>query len=53
MHQTQYPKIIAFVEGTMEKIFINNNFHYVTFGACIKWRQLEYDSDGAADRDVV
>lgn len=30
MHQTQFPKILAFVEGHMERIFINNNFHYVT-----------------------
>lgn len=24
-----YPSIIAFVEGKMERLFINNNFHYV------------------------
>ena len=25
-----YPKILAFVEGKMERMFLNNNFHYVT-----------------------
>jgi hypothetical protein len=26
---TQSPKVLAFIEGTMEKLFVNNNFHYV------------------------
>lgn len=25
----QFPNIVAFVEGTMEQVFLNNNFHYV------------------------
>ncbi len=29
MHQAHYPEILAFVEGAMEKIFINRNFNYV------------------------
>ena len=29
MQQAHYPKIVAFVEGTMEKIFVNSNFSYV------------------------
>lgn len=29
MPTTPYPKILAFVEGTMERIFLNNNFSYV------------------------
>lgn len=29
MQATSSPKIIAFVEGTMEKLFINSNFPYV------------------------
>jgi hypothetical protein len=29
MPATHYPSILAFVEGTMERIFINNNFHYI------------------------
>jgi len=30
MHQMQFPKVLAFVEGSMERMFINLNFHYVT-----------------------
>jgi hypothetical protein len=29
MQQTPYPKIVAFVEGDMEQMFLNNNFNYV------------------------
>lgn len=29
MQATQYPKILAFIEGNMERLFINQNFHYV------------------------
>lgn len=29
MQQMQFPNIVAFVEGTMEKLFVNRNFHYV------------------------
>lgn len=29
MHQTPFPNILAFVEGSMEKLFVNNNFRYV------------------------
>jgi hypothetical protein len=29
MPATPYPKIMAMVEGTMEKMFVNGNFHYV------------------------
>lgn len=29
MHQMHYPNILAFVEGSMEQLFLNNNFHYV------------------------
>jgi hypothetical protein len=29
MPQMPYPKVVAFVEGDMEQLFINNNFSYV------------------------
>jgi hypothetical protein len=29
MHPMPFPNILAFVEGAMEQLFINNNFHYV------------------------
>lgn len=29
MSTTPFPNILAFVEGTMERMFLNNNFHYV------------------------
>lgn len=29
MPQVQSPKILAFIEGTMERIFVNKNFNYV------------------------
>jgi hypothetical protein len=29
MPAMQFPKILAFIEGTMERLFVNNNFHYV------------------------
>jgi hypothetical protein len=29
MQATRFPKILAFVEGTMERMFINHNFRYV------------------------
>lgn len=29
MHPVQFPKILAFIEGTMERLFVNSNFGYV------------------------
>ena len=29
MQAMPFPNILAFVEGNMERMFINNNFHYV------------------------
>lgn len=29
MPATLYPRVLAFVEGSMERLFFNNNFHYV------------------------
>lgn len=29
MQVDRYPKIVAFIEGSMERMFVNNNFHYV------------------------
>jgi hypothetical protein len=29
MPATLYPNIVAFIEGSMERTFVNNNFHYV------------------------
>src|SRR5688500_14617193 len=29
MSETPYPKVLAFLEGMMERFFFNNNFQYV------------------------
>ena len=30
MSEMSFPSILMFLEGTMERLFINNNFHYIT-----------------------
>lgn len=43
LQATPFPKIVAFVEGTMEKFFFNTNFHYVDVVPVINGKSVSPD----------